>query len=326
MFIILFITVIIVAGGVLSIVYIMTYNTMMEDIKQRAFVVKDHILENLNADDLIDIGTDSPQGVETSKRIQEIFEALKGAGNLSRLYITSEDGSDEPVTTLTGNVYTIFWPVSDQDGRLIGTVGMEFDVSMMTAAHRQTIVYSLGLSGALLVLISVIAFLSMNRATEPFYKKLAYTDILTGYENRMAFEHKLRECGDIAERGTNVALIICDVNNLKTINDNIGHDAGDTYIQNTADLIFGNLGGKQPLYRIGGDEFASVFVGKKESEVLAVMRSLANEKRPAFKTQPFNCACGYALFNKDIDEDLRDTFKRADVAMYMEKKKQKGLV
>jgi len=174
-------------------------------------------------------------------------------------------------------------------------------------------------------LISVIAYLSMSRATEPFYKKLAYTDILTGFENRMAFEHKLRECGDIAEQGTNVTLIICDVNNLKKINDNIGHDAGDIYIQNTADLIFENLSSKQPLYRIGGDEFASVIVGKRESEILDIMQSLSNEKRPAYKAQPFSCACGHAWFDKTIDEDLRDTFKRADEAMYTEKKRQKSL-
>ena len=365
MFIILFITVIVVTGGVLAIVYVMTYNAMMDDINHRATGVKEYILDSLYADDLVDIGIDSPEGINTSLLVQDIHERFKGVGSLSRLYIAREDETGRILTTLcilpgddfgyipagileadlrrslrdniavmgdgiyrtdTGDVYTIFWPVGDRENQLIGAVCMEFDVNMINMTRRQTTLFSVALSGALLVLFSVVAYLSMNRATEPFYKKLAYTDILTGYENRMAFEHKLRECGDLAEQGTSVSMIICDVNNLKIINDNIGHDAGDAYIQNTADLIFENLGGKQPLYRIGGDEFASVLVGKKESEILVIMQSLANEKRSAYKTQPFSCACGFAMFDGETDEDLRDTFKRADEAMYVEKKRQKGLL
>jgi len=142
----------------------------------------------------------------------------------------------------------------------------------------------------------------------------------------MAFEHRLRECGDLAEQGKNVALIICDVNNLKTINDTIGHKAGDAYIKNTADLIFDNLGGKETLYRIGGDEFAAIIAERKENEIDKIMESLRKEKRPAYRTQAFSCACGAATFSRSLDETLRDTFKRADEVMYIEKKRQKGLL
>ncbi|MCL2719646.1 MAG: GGDEF domain-containing protein, partial [Lachnospiraceae bacterium] len=227
--------------------------------------------------------------------------------------------------TDTGAVYTIFWPVNNQEHMLIGVVCMEFDANIIYLSHRQAGLYSLGLSAALFVLISVIAYVSMSRVTESTYKKLAYTDLLTGYENRMAFEHYLRKCGDLAEQGTNVTLIICDVNNLKTINDNQGHEAGDTYLKNTADLIYENLGAGLPLYRIGGDEFASIIAGKRESDIRRIMQSLRDERRVAYKTQLFSCACGAATFIKGVDESMRDVFKRADEAMYEEKKRQKGL-
>ena len=363
MYIILLITVLVVTGGVFFTVYILSYNAMIDDIRDRAVGVKNYILEHLYAEDFTDIGENTEAGIQSSLHVQEVLDWLKEVTNLSRLYIAKENQAGEIVTTLqvlseedanytpsgaletdlrlslregvavmgnniyqtdTGGVYTIFWPVKGHEQEPIGAVGMEFNADIIYLSHRQSALYSMALSGALFVLISIIAYLSMSRVTESMYKKLAYTDVLTGYENRMAFEHRLRECDEFAAEGKNVTLIICDVNNLKTVNDTIGHGAGDTYIKNTANLIFEDIGGKLPLYRIGGDELASVLVGKKESEIAAIMEALRNEKRPTYKTFLFSCACGAASFEKGKDEDLRDTFKRADEAMYIEKKRQKS--
>ena len=363
MYIILFITVIIIVAGVLTVVNVLTFNTMMDDIHLRAIGVKDYILESLYADDLLDIGLDTPEGIASSRHIQEIHDRLKGVGNLSRLYIAKEDENGRILTSLNvlpgtdsdytptgdferdlrlslrtntavlgtgiykndiGDVYSIFWPAANSDNEVLGAVSMEFDVNIINEAHRQTTIFSFALSGGLLAVISIIAFISMSRVTEPFYKKLAYTDLLSGYENRMAFEHKLRECGDMAEEGKNVTLLIFDVNNLKTVNDTEGHEAGDKYLKNTADIIFENLKGRGPLYRIGGDEYAVIFADRKESEIEDVLESLRNEKRPAYKKQPFSCAFGAATFEKGSDNSLRDVFKRADEAMFEEKKRQKA--
>ena len=363
MYIILFVTVIIIVAGVLAIVNVLTFNTMMDDIHLRAIGVKDYILDSLYADEIIDIGLDTPEGIATSTLVRDIHYRLKGVGNLTRLYISTIDDNDNILTTLsvfpgndfgyvpknelendlrlslqtntavmgdgiykndTGDIYTIFWPVSNQDNELLGAVSMEFDVNIINEAHRQTTIFSFALSGGLLAVISIIAFVSMNRVSEPFYKKLAYTDLLSGYENRMAFEHKLRECGDMADEGKNVTLLIFDVNNLKTINDTEGHEAGDKYLKNTADIIFENLKGRAPLYRIGGDEYAAIFADRKESEIEDVLNSLRNEKRPAYKKQPFSCAFGAATFEIGVDKTLRDVFKRADEAMFEEKKRQKA--
>jgi len=357
MYIILLVTVIIIFSGVFVIDYVISQNSMIDDIRSRANGVRDFILDSLFVEDFTDIGEDTEAGLNTSERLEAIHEQLEDAVNLSRLYITniktdgslistSRDGyiptgqleadlrrslqsgiaviSREIYETDHGSIYAIFWPVMDDENRVIGTVGMEFDVSETENIRRQSVIYRLALSGGLLLLISVVAYLSMSRVTEPFYKKLAYTDLLSGYENRMAFEHKLRECGDMADEGKNVTLLIFDVNNLKTINDSEGHEAGDKYLKNTADIIFDNLKGRGPLYRIGGDEYAVIFADRKESEIEDVLNSLRNEKRPAYKKQPFSCAFGAATFQKGVDETLRDVFKRADEAMYEEKKRQKA--
>jgi diguanylate cyclase (GGDEF)-like protein len=357
-------TVLTISCGVFFIVYTLMYNAMVDDIRQRAIGVSEHILDSLYAEDLADIGEDTKAGINASTHIQEILGYFQEIGNLSRLYIVKENNEGELITSMNvlpgedsdyiprgalesdlrqsiregiavmgdgiyqtdiGSVYTIFWPVMTQEHRLIGTVGMEFNASSIAASHRQSVIYSLALSGALLVLISIIAYLSMSRVTESTYKKLAYTDILTGYENRMAFEHRLRECGESALLGKNVALIICDVNNLKTVNDTIGHKAGDTYIKNTADLISLNIGKELPLYRIGGDEFASIIVDNSKDEIESIMYLLRHERRPTYKNFPFSCACGTASYIKGEDKDLKETLKRADEAMYKEKKRQKGI-
>jgi len=357
MYVILLITVLLILGSVYVIDYVISRNMMIDDIHSRAIGVRNYILENLFVEDLADIGENTEAGMNARLRLEMIHERLEDVGNLSRLYVAKTDESDNIITTLkdsyvptgqlemdlrkslhdgiavmsdgvyeigTESIYALFWPVMDYDEQILGTVGMEFDVSATARSLRQAMIYRLVLSIGLLLLISTVAYLSMSRATEPFYKKLAYTDLLSGYENRMAFEHKLRDCKELVAEGKNVTILVFDVNNLKTINDTEGHEAGDKYLKNTADIIFDNLGGMGPLYRIGGDEYTVVLADRKESEVEAVLESLRNEKRMAYKKQPFSCAFGAAAYDKSIDETLKDTFKRADEAMYIHKKQLKA--
>ena len=172
-------------------------------------------------------------------------------------------------------------------------------------------------------MMSFVIYLSTTSTGEAGYKRMAFTDILTGYENRMAFEHHLKACASLADRGEAVTLIIFDLNTLKKINDTYGHKAGDIYLKNTADYIFENLDGKAPLFRIGGDEFAAIFVGSGEVELDVIMQNMRTEKRIVYKNYPFNCAFGAATFESGMDKSLRDVFKRADEAMYLEKIKAK---
>ena len=363
MYIILISTVLVVSSGVYIIVYLMSYSAMMSDIRERASGVMNFILDNLSAADLMDIGEDSESGVIVGRNIQESLVRLRKIGNLERLYVAKENAAGEIITTKQvlngedaayfpsgeliydlrrilsqgvaadeggiyqtdyGAIYAIFWPIMGYNQQPVGVLCMEFDVDAIYQSHNRAALYSLALAVSLMFLTSVIAYLSISKVSEPFYKKMAYTDFLTGYENRMAFEHRLRECNNLADNGISVTLIIFDMNNLKVVNDTLGHKAGDAYIKNTADIIFKNLRGLGSLYRIGGDEFASLIVGKSSQEVQDIVDSLCAEKSMAIKTQPFSCACGAATFTKGVDKTMRDVFGRADAAMYTEKRRQKG--
>ena len=94
--------------------------------------------------------------------------------------------------------------------------------------------------------------------------RLAYEDPLTGLANRRALEERLqRAVARAADRNVPLAVLLCDVDELKAINDEAGHDAGDRALQRVAKALVaaaaarpGNLVG-----RLSGDEFCVVMEG-----------------------------------------------------------------
>ena len=182
----------------------------------------------------------------------------------------------------------------------------------------------MAISAGLIILFCLAAYLSLHKMQEPYYKKLAYTDYLTGLENRMAFEQRLLECEALIADKKTVTFMVFDLNNLKTVNDTMGHKAGDQYIKNTAAVIAEILKGIGAVYRIGGDEFAAILVDCPEEKAESLLAALRNEKRHVVKNVPFSCASGASTFKFGADNNLRDVIERADNDMYVEKKQQKG--
>lgn len=358
LYIILLTAVIIAAAGVYSIFYAMTYNAMIGDMRERSRGVLDYIVQVLTTEDLVGAVTD----VRIRSEVQDRLNLIQGIGGIQHLYVAWEGGSGDVYTSLItpsgnyrppdsmmeelrvsirdgiavsssqvhnteehGDLFAIYWPVLNADGQVLLIVAMEYDVDSLQESHRRTAMYSLAVSAALILLISVVAYLSISKASEPFYQKLAYTDFLTGYENRLSFEHRLRECEELLNENEDakVTLIIFDVNNLKTINDTFGHKAGDAYLTGIANVLAKHIGNSGKLFRIGGDEFAAVVVGKQQSEIDALLLTLGEERTMISHPHRFSCAFGAATFDKEADNSLRDLFGRADEAMYDEKKRQK---
>lgn len=152
------------------------------------------------------------------------------------------------------------------------------------------------------------------------YEKMAYHDEMTGFFNRTAYaEHIEKE--DFSPDHVIVAMF--DLNNLKKCNDEFGHEQGDLYIITCAKLISDSFADIGNCYRIGGDEFCvlmqnvdwdlcrnrvSVFYSKVEH---------ANKKRPI--DMDMNVACGYVMYDKQLDYNIQGTIRRADKMMYKEK-------
>lgn len=157
-------------------------------------------------------------------------------------------------------------------------------------------------------------------------RHLAYTDALTGLQNRLAFNEKELELK--SHKNINCMIVQMDVNNLKVVNDVYGHPEGDRHICAAADIISKSLSPYGSCYRTGGDEFIAVLSPyRKEYDIEKVLEELSrlceayNESsQPPVK---LHIACGYAVCD-DASENLGDTEIVADQRMYEHKKKMKA--
>ncbi len=97
-----------------------------------------------------------------------------------------------------------------------------------------------------------------NRALRHKLAHLAFTDSLTGLDNRRAFESKLDQTLDSLKPEQSIAVIVFDLDNFKRINDERGHLAGDQVLSQVSNTLKKLLGNYYSLARMGGDEFAVI--------------------------------------------------------------------
>lgn len=165
-----------------------------------------------------------------------------------------------------------------------------------------------------------------------FVSQLAYRDGLTGVGNRTAFQERLEELEGKKQELPGIAIVMFDVNDLKYVNDNLGHQRGDELIVGSADIIKNAMESEEGVvFRIGGDEFAGIFDGEDVTgrcEKAIARFKQAMDGHNAVKNQPLriSIASGYAVYDKSQeDEKLMDVYQQADVRMYENKKEIKSV-
>lgn len=136
----------------------------------------------------------------------------------------------------------------------------------------------------------------------------ARTDTMTRLLNRQSFYQ------DIEEQSSPISGIVSiDMNDLKYLNDNHGHEAGDIALRTIAQIMAENCGSEGTPYRIGGDEFIILYSDTTEEMIkqyIAVMRSKTTDAS-------YTCAFGYAMILPG--ESPFDAVKRSDMEMYANK-------
>ena len=154
-------------------------------------------------------------------------------------------------------------------------------------------------------------------------QRLARRDELTGVKNKKAYAEEVQMIeGKIAAADSdyNFGIVMCDINDLKIINDTRGHSFGDEAIQSSSSMIC-NVYKHSPVFRIGGDEFAVILSGSDynhRDKLLAELREESIENKRA-RSGPV-IACGMAVYDPSADKAFEDVFKRADELMYENKK------
>lgn len=191
------------------------------------------------------------------------------------------------------------------------------------------------------LLIWIICFgsSSMKRTVEAvrkgahvdFVSQLAYMDGLTGIGNRTAFQEKMEELEKRKQEKGGIGIVVFDVNNLKWVNDTLGHSEGDQMIKKGAETIsraFTQENGYS--YRIGGDEFVVFISGEQVAERCGQAIERLQEELNAYNSQQnrnydLSIASGYAVYDESCAEKtLAELFEIADARMYENKKKMKN--
>ena len=128
----------------------------------------------------------------------------------------------------------------------------------------------------LVILVIMQTLTAMKMAMKnKLLEQRAYTDAHTGLPNKSACEALLRDQNMIIEP---TACIMFDLNNLKTVNDTMGHSAGDRLIMNFARLLRSVIPDKDFVGRYGGDEFMAVIYHTGKTEIGELLQSLSREK------------------------------------------------
>jgi len=147
-------------------------------------------------------------------------------------------------------------------------------------------------------------------------RHLVADDPLTGLANRRVADAVAEAA---LEGGDETCIVMCDVDGLKRVNDQMGHDAGDDLLRSVGDVlrrVADALPGTTAA-RIGGDEFALVTVGRKRSEVAETMSTTL-----AMYPLPHGAAISYGVASTAVSGPVsaRQLFRRADVEQYRAKR------
>jgi diguanylate cyclase (GGDEF)-like protein len=148
------------------------------------------------------------------------------------------------------------------------------------------------------------------------FETLSRTDMLSGLMNRRAFLDTFE-----AARGP-VALILLDIDRFKSVNDTLGHKAGDDVIVQTANCLTNVLGPDEAIARIGGEEFAVLLTGQGTERVMEIaeaIRASVEKMRLEILGRPVSISVSAGVAEGVAELGFSELFSGADRALYLAK-------
>lgn len=157
-------------------------------------------------------------------------------------------------------------------------------------------------------------------------KQLAYRDALTDVKNYHAYT-EAKESLNIRihdEALEELGIAVFDVNDLKIVNDTMGHDEGDRYLRESSSIIC-NVFKHSPVYRVGGDEFVALLEGEDYANRVTLMEEFDRRVEESLKTGGAVVSGGMDVYLPGNDFGYDSVFRRADAKMYERKKQLKEM-
>ncbi len=226
-------------------------------------------------------------GAHSKQFYGEFWQQLASAGHWSGEFINQRKGGEIIVCSMS--ISALYAP----DGILTHYVGVFSDITKLKDSQQRL-------------------------------NNLANYDTLTGLPNRHHFLERLNRSFQRAKRSeNNVALMYLDLDHFKSVNDTLGHTAGDILLKEVSGRILQQLRDEDTLARLGGDEFVVILEGVADPECISIIaeRIICDIRRPfLIKKQDvyIGCSIGIAFFPKDA-EDADTLLRNADLALYRAK-------
>ncbi len=167
------------------------------------------------------------------------------------------------------------------------------------------------------------------RAHQETLLNMAHADALTGLPNRYWLMKYLPEAiASAADSGTMMALMFIDLDDFKSVNDTLGHAAGDELLQSASRRMASAIRAGDKLVRLGGDEFTIVLERVETAEVIHVAERIVEAMSTQFVLGDAGrcmaqASIGISLYPQD-GVDVPTLLRRADLAMYWAKSGGKG--
>jgi diguanylate cyclase (GGDEF)-like protein len=173
-----------------------------------------------------------------------------------------------------------------------------------------------GFAAATEVAVEVSSMVALAERLEHM-ARLAFQDALTGLGNRRQLDDTLDAL--LGHDGPGTTVVVCDVNDLKRVNDEHGHEAGDKVIIAVADALSSAVAPVPGAVaaRLGGDEFALLLPGAQRSTAILAVENAA--RTLAARATPVTISCGIAVVAAGAS--VRDALSVADAAQYSAKRR-----
>jgi diguanylate cyclase (GGDEF)-like protein/PAS domain S-box-containing protein len=175
--------------------------------------------------------------------------------------------------------------------------------------------------------VGMFTDITQLKQTEERLAKMAHFDTLTELPNRLMIHQRLAHAVNLAQRHhTLVGVVFIDLDNFKTVNDGLGHAAGDSLLRQVAQRLRQRVRQEDTLGRLGGDEFILVLEHLRHPQQAAHVSTAILETL----NQPFTldggqqvyvrASIGISLFPAD-GQDASELVRNADAAMYESKRR-----
>lgn len=238
-------------------------------------------------------------------------------------FTETKDGRDNPDRP---DIYAEAYMPYQKDGKVQGVIEVYVDQTEKSTIFKQKLDLIVLLTAVLALLSLAHAFytglvLRRKQQGDDHIYRLAHFDTLTGTANRAHFLSQLERTVASDKNGCpGVALHALDLDNFKTVNDALGHAAGDTLLQIVAQNLADILGENDILARIGGDEFVVLQHNvKTEKQATSMARKFVGRIRAIKEIDgmpiSISISVGTALSPTHSD-DMVELRKCADVALY----------